>query len=84
MDARNGIVVPVREVHIELRQAGVDKENQEDQAVDNCQAEEELVKGCPDSVIGNHDDCDYVGKEPQRANAGQESALNNIVITKSF
>lgn len=76
MDERNDIVVPVREVHIELRQAGVDKENHEDQAVNNCQAEEEFVKSWSDSVIGNHNDCDYVGKEPQRADTGQESALN--------
>ena len=35
MDERNGIVVPIREVHIEFRQARVDKENHKDQAVNN-------------------------------------------------
>ena len=84
MDERNGIVVPVGEVHIELRQAGVDKEDHEDKAVNDCQAEEEFVKGCPDSVIGNHNDCDYVGKEPQRANTGQESALNKQCHNKNL
>ena len=44
MDERNAIVVPIRKVHIELGQAGVHKENQEDQAVNNSQAKEQFVK----------------------------------------
>ena len=84
MDKRNGIVVPIREVHIEFRQAWVDKENQEDQAVDNSQAQEQFVKCWSGPVIGNHNNCDYVGKEPQRANTGQESPLNSILWTKDF
>ena len=84
MDERNGIVVPKREVHIEFRQAWVDKENQEDQAVNDSQAQEQFIKCWSGPVIGNHNDCDYVGKEPQRANTGQESPLNNILWTKDF
>ena len=64
MDERNGIVVPIREVHIELGQAGVHEENQEDQAINNSQANEQFVEWWFNSITSNHNDGDGVGNEP--------------------